>query len=205
MAQPISVVAGEEAVGPQGTGSVTPAQPISVVAGEEAAGLCFTPAPGGLDYVMTWSVANLATAVTGGRGRGVCHWRIDRSQHFRSLLLPQKERSCHIHFNLQQVPNYVNVSVRSCFVSSFLSLVALTKDKEDKTPSHGLCSAGEFFKWLGCTRVASNRIFLSRKNQTLKAGYSSSDLQISNVLCFFKLSLNILYRTAKEKAEDKDQ
>ncbi|XP_048157524.1 uncharacterized protein LOC125324980 isoform X7 [Corvus hawaiiensis] len=23
-------------------------------------GLCFTPAPGGLDYVMTWSVANLA-------------------------------------------------------------------------------------------------------------------------------------------------
>ncbi|XP_039426786.1 uncharacterized protein LOC109146117 isoform X3 [Corvus cornix cornix] len=60
MAQPISVVAGEEAAGPRGTGSVTPAQPISVVAGEEAAGLCFTPAPGGLDYVMTWSVANLA-------------------------------------------------------------------------------------------------------------------------------------------------
>ncbi|XP_048157520.1 uncharacterized protein LOC125324980 isoform X3 [Corvus hawaiiensis] len=109
-------------------------------------GLCFTPAPGGLDYVMTWSVANLATAVTGGRGRGVCHWRIDRSQHFRSLLLPQKERSCHIHFNLQQVPNYVNVSVRRCFVSSFLSLVALTKDKEDKTPSHGLCSAGSYSK-----------------------------------------------------------
>lgn len=111
----------------------------------------------------------IATAVTGGSGRGVCHWRIDRSQRFRSLLLPQKERSCHIHFNLQQVPNNVNVSVRSCFVSSFLSLVALTKDKEDKTPSHGLCSAGEFFKRLGCTRIASNRIFLSRKNQTLKA------------------------------------
>ncbi|XP_048157521.1 uncharacterized protein LOC125324980 isoform X4 [Corvus hawaiiensis] len=37
MAQPISVVAGEEAAGPRGTGSVTPAQPISVVAGEEAA------------------------------------------------------------------------------------------------------------------------------------------------------------------------
>lgn len=71
-----------------------------------------------------------------GRDRGACHCHIDRSQHFTSLLLPQKERSCHIHFNLQQVTNYVKVSVRSCSVSSFFSMVALRHRQKIRKTKH---------------------------------------------------------------------
>jgi len=50
----------------------------------------------------------------------------------------------------------------------------------------------------------SKRIFLSTNDQALKTGKSSPDPQKSNVLLFFKLSLNILYETARNKAEDGD-
>lgn len=57
---------------------------------------------------------------------------------------------------------------------------------------------------MACLQKDSNGIFLSRKDQTLRTGYSSPDPQKPNILFFSKLLLNILYEIAKDKAEDED-
>lgn len=64
------------------------------------------------------------------------------------------------------MPSYVNVSVRSCSVSLFLSLVALRHRQKIRKTKHSdmVCVqlVREFFKWLSCRKIAIGFFFPER-------------------------------------------